>query len=297
MFHFLYPIYTNNMAYVQVPTRISAHLQATLVTNGYSFKVWVKKTENIHGMVFSVNVGPSWENACVEVSIIAPGGFLPSDTAHLTRVKYQPCCSCDRLLAKGGGSNIMVRETLKYVSKKYDWVKYFKLDDTSTVQCLDGAKHTVSLAALMISYSGQTWYERDFGATLKHDHDEYRMYINKALNGKHLSFDEFAEANGLPEQQHELFRGFYDRALTLQSFFTDIKAAYPCDHPNHSFCTLVAPWLDSVVRHATNNMHVGEWIIPVTQIDKWGQQVGDCVHGATFETVFGAVVSEQHSKA
>ena len=248
------------MAYVQVPTRIS---QATLVTYGYVWcYVWVKKTENILGVVFSVNVGPSWENACVEVSIIAPGGFLPSDTAHLTRVNYQ--------------STVMVRETLKYVSTEYDWVKYFKLDDTSTVQCLDGAKHTVSLAALMISYSGQTWYERDFGATLKHDHDEYRMYINKALNGKHLSFDEFAEANGLPEQQHELFRGFYDRALTLQSFFTDIKAAYPCDHPNHSFCTLVAPWLDSVVRHATNNMHVGEWIIPVTEIDKWGQQVGDC---------------------
>jgi hypothetical protein len=161
-------------------------------------------------------------------------------------------------------------------------VQRFRLSDTSSVECLDGGKVTVSLAALMLSYSGTTWYERSFGAKLEHGHTAYRKLVDKFLNGpdgKRLHFDAFAAIYKLPEEHFEVLRSTYDHNTSLSGFFSDLKTAYPCDHPRHSFCSLVVPWVAAVIKDTTGVEPSMSWIISAPGPDGY-EQVGDesCCH-------------------
>jgi hypothetical protein len=142
----------------------------TIVSGDYSFKVWI--TEQLP--YYCVRLGPSWENACVDISVPAQGNILSDNTACLDKVKYQPCCTSNgKALETGsGGSAVMVKAAIKWIFSRYPHVLRFKLDDTSTVTCLDGTRLNVSLAALMLSYAGKTWYEREI---IKH-HDSLRIF-------------------------------------------------------------------------------------------------------------------------
>ena len=250
---------------------------------GYRFQVWETQQVNAdHQWMHPtrhLRVGPSWDEECMSISITDPGSKLPSAYAALVRVKFYPSCSCgSKPLERGGGSADMVRSVLSFVSSQYG-VQRFTLDDTSAITCTDGGNQTVQLAQLMLSYNGMTWYEREFGAMLvsSERHQIYRRRVDHGLDqsaGKQLSFDDFEAAYSLPAEHRDLLRASYDHQETLRAFFADLKAKYPCKHPLHSFCALVAPWVGAVINDVTGGMHNERWAIQAADLKRVSEGTG-----------------------
>ena len=282
---------------MQVSTRDVPRLADTLTVEGYEFKLWVTDNDGpdpkcLPRPTFGVRIGPSWDDACVEISVTARGHMLPFSSAAMSSLKYMPCCSSSaKELLKGGGSATMLRAACDWVSRTYSYVERITFTDTSHV-VLDSASGTsASLAALMLSYTGKTWYEREFGAELQGDHGTYRALVSAGLcspAGKTLSFEAFASKFRIPQDHMPTLAAAYNQHDTLVSFFADLKAAHPCNQGSGPcFADLVWPWVDNVIFSYTEGKHTQEWFIRLplanTQVsegkDAWGSAccAGCCI--------------------
>lgn len=284
------------MECMQIATRPVPRLVREIEEDGYIFRVWEASapTNDIQRcLAHGIRVGPSWEEACVEITVSAQEIGLASDTAAINHVKYMPCCSSSsKALQRGGGSAAMLRVACIYVVKTYNWVNRFKLDDCSKIACeIGGEKLFVSLPPLMLSYSGMTWYEREFGAVLDpvSAHATYRQLVDKYLcsaDGKHMSFDDFVQAFNIPTDHLQELSVAYERNTTLQGFFNDLKQSHTCDQ-QISFGAMVMPWVEHVVNQATSKTHLKTWYIPVSAITESVRVCADCCHGCCKEIKSG----------
>ncbi len=111
--------------------------------------------------------------------------FLPTDVARLERLDFDAGCSLSRAMRPGGDSARMLLITMAFVRRTFPWIKRVSLTDASTVTCTIAASTTVQVALpdLSLCTSGQTWYERAFGARLDDAalHAAYRARVSEGL--------------------------------------------------------------------------------------------------------------------
>lgn len=154
--------------------------------------------------------------ACVDIVLDAPNH--PDDRvrellrprihiARIVKINFHPRCSITRELQRGGGTEVMVKSALTFVTRTFPWITDFTLTDASTVDCGDecggASSYPVSLTALSLCTTGQTWYERAFGARLEDGMAAYRLAVaSSALMDpakKPATADDFCRAYGVPE--------------------------------------------------------------------------------------------------
>lgn len=191
----------------------------------HEFDALVTSTET-HGVptTYRVRVGPDVKQvrpgtidayeACVDIVLDAPNH--PDDRvrtllrprihiARIVKINFHPQCSITRELQRGGGTEVMVKSALTFVTRTFPWITDFTLTDASTVDCGDegGASYAVSLTALSLCTTGQTWYERTFGARLEDGMAAYRLAVDASAlmdpAKKPSTADDFCRAYGVPE--------------------------------------------------------------------------------------------------
>jgi hypothetical protein len=174
-------------------------------------------------------------------------------SAKIGFVQYEPECSVDNNLEKGGGTAIMLKTIIQYAFKKVPSVHIFSFEDMSHIDCVekDLSKppprkpvRPLSLAYLSITYNSATWYEKHFDAKMT-DPTKYREYrdaldflANKSAKVDFISFLQFAKP---PEDQIEYLKGLYEKTDTYRAFFNAI--------PFKDRCEILRPWLKTFIEH------------------------------------------------
>lgn len=307
----------------------------------HDFDALVTSTET-HGVptTYRVRVGPDVKQvrpgtyeACVDIVIDAQSH--PDDRvrallrprihiARIVKINFHPWCSINRELQRGGGTEVMVKSALTFVTRTFPWITEFTLTDASTVDCGDegGASYAVSLTALSLCTTGQTWYERAFGARLEDGMAAYRLAVDASAlmdpAKKPPTADDFCRAYGVPESVAYLEDAAVQVALTGNaSSRVVLQSSQPSWHTRsgvhlHSliqtlydecrtvsdvlvalrartrhdrrapFCHLVAGWVDGLLGEVLPR----EW--PTLRQDKWvitPGRAGTWTHGVRVDRV------------
>lgn len=164
-------------------------------TDGLLFAAEVDASRDMLGRVerYVVRVGNA-PTPCVLMLVPAERhpdermAFLPTDVARLERLDFDAGCSLSRAMRPGGDSARMLLVSMAFVRRTFPWITRVSLTDASTVTCTIAATEPpttvhVSLPDLSLCTSGQTWYERAFGARLDDAalHAAYRARVSEGL--------------------------------------------------------------------------------------------------------------------
>lgn len=228
-----------------------------LIGNTQSFLVVSYQTEK------SINIyvgGP--EKWCIncelirdkERNVIKPIGYL-------NRIRYDMLCSLEHSFAKGYDTKQLVYFLLQYIHDKYPSVKELLFNDASTRKCNN--EIDVNLAVMSYLYSGQTWYEKNFGAYINNEYKFlYDNIINRYNNFKNIPWNEMSitilnnEYSGLSDDEIE---ELYNSSKTWRDFFGTIFNKIEIA----DFCMFISNWLDNFILKYFNNLQGFTYLMPI----------------------------------
>jgi hypothetical protein len=119
----------------------------------YTFPVYIEEDEN--NVEIFVGSSDRRRLPCVHISLYGSNAVL-QDLVFLSH------CSTNRLLLQGDGSLvIMLKSVLKWLCRKYPFVKYIEFMDKSYYNTQKGR---IMLPEKMVLTEGKTWYMKHFGA-------------------------------------------------------------------------------------------------------------------------------------
>lgn len=156
---------------------------------------------------------------------------------NLPHLYYNIECSLEHDFQRGIDTNNIVRFLLSYVANTYPYVTQLSFTDASYRTCDTGT--VVPLPELSYLTSGETWYQKNFGATLgekwKAEFQEAGTHfqaVKKLIPWKTLTSDYFGDLDGDAEE-------LFNRAATWQDFFRGIRDRMGAAE----FCKFAAPWI------------------------------------------------------
>ena len=198
---------------------------------------------------------------------------------YITHIKYEPECSLNSVLERGGGMVEMVKLAIQYVSKIYPEITTFELQDTSNIEC-DKIDMTItfpprkiikplSLSSLYILLYGKTWYELHFNARMINNelYNIYKREIHKLglpINKPLTDIQKYVCDN----DKYEKLRQYYDANKSWHEFFNKI--------PKNRRCELLYNWIPEFVSDKIYNLHMSnKWVIDVDNMEKTYMQIID----------------------
>jgi hypothetical protein len=215
-----------------------------LPPTNYALKVAPNKTlklsvyETSYG--FTLFIG-GHSKFCVEALIPKSEsvGLLSQVHTHLS-------CSLEHDFRKGIDTKMAIKLLCSFIHNNYPWIKELSLNDTSYKDC--DHIYRVNLYEIMYITTGKTWYEKNFGATLRggdlktfRERDRQFQLKKQTIPFDTLVFYHFR--NKLPAiDRHEL-EGWYNGSNTWQEFFNKIVDRIGIA----DFCIFAAPWLNAFV--------------------------------------------------
>lgn len=104
-------------------------------------------------------VGGDTNNYCIYIYV-----SRGTATAKLMQIYYDAKCYTDNSFKRGVDTEKLIPIVAEIVRMRYPYVHYLEFTDTSYRQC--GNKYSVNLSLMYYLTSGQTWYEKKFGAYL-----------------------------------------------------------------------------------------------------------------------------------
>jgi len=239
----------------------------------YKFKI-TRNIQDYNGKIIShtYKIGGDYPD-CVNISYTYHDNKPIS--AKLPHLLYEPECAIGSSLEKGSGTELMIKNTLKYAYKDVPSISIFEFDDDSHIDCIPKniektppRKPTkpVNLAYFYIAYHGMTWYEARFNAKMK-DSERYKAYQNSLtflIDPKQkLPFIRFIEIIGgsfsSTERITELEK-YYIPATTYREFFQNIPPIKRCD--------MLYGWINTFMEHYIRSIFSDKgWYINILDME------------------------------
>lgn len=219
------------------------------------------------------------------------------DEGFLVKIRYDMLCSVEEKIQAGGDINKLLKLLIQYIYDNYPDVKYLSFNDLSTFRekgiaeprglgtrrCDNGSN--VNLAVMTYLYSEQTWYEKNFGATIakqsKNALDDIIIKWNKSKIQTPWSIikDMIYNYKALPFTEKELEELYDHKELSkqeLMSIYKDISVAKITSWKGFfepifkkigiaEFCIFISAWLDSFISENFNNLMGLTYDIPIKE--------------------------------
>ena len=193
------------------------------------------------------------------------------EEGFLVKIRYDMLCSVEEKIQSGGDINKLLNLLIQYIHT-YPEVKYLSFSDLSTRRCNNGSN--INLAVMTYMYSGKTWYEKNFGATIakqsKNALDDIIIKWNKSKIQTPWSIikDMIYNYKTLPFTEKELEELYDHKELSEQelvSIYKDVSVAKITSWKDFfepifkkigiaEFCIFVSAWLDSFISENFNNL-------------------------------------------
>ena len=191
--------------------------------------------------------------------------------AELSKIKYNKGCSIQKTLERGLGTQNMLKIALALVSQLYPEIKSFLFKDFSEKECDNGAN--IHLGYFSLITSGKTWYEKNFGATIKDAVFEelYKKDLEK-LNHKDIYIDiyDLLTGHNVKKPLKDIIVKEYDNSKNYKDFFTRLNNKFG----RNMLCEYIQPWLRDFMRKLDLERYFYmEWEIPVNEIQKFNIKI------------------------
>lgn len=242
----------------------------------YKFKI-IKNIVEYRGEIFihTYKLGGDYED-CINISYIYKNNKPVQ--VKLPHLLYEPECAVESSLAKGSGTEIMIKAAIRYAYKDVPSITKFEFDDDSHIDCVDKdltkspprkPVKPLNLAFLFIAYHGMTWYEARFNAKMINQ-TKYKKYKKSLefLTKEKPSFNTFLQIiKGSIDsvEKIEALENYYSGATTYKEFFQAI--------PRNNRCDLLYGWLNTFINHYIVFDDKG-WFIDVNDMDTTVQTGG-----------------------
>ena len=239
-----------------------------ITTSEHMFYLTIKNTAG----VITIFIGGK-RKGCVnatlntEDSLLVQRGFHSLESATLPILKWFPDCSIDEPLPKGQGTIHMIKTLLSEIKRRYPYIRTIVLTDNSHIECSNG--RSISLLSLSISKYTQTWYEKYFGAILKHP-DEQAKYkrgcsilIDSTLKPPFDIFTSIIELYTTPSIILKL-KPYYETTTSYKDFLTKLFN----EEGRNTHCILIVDWIDKFLEYIFEiNLQSLSWIISNDSIE------------------------------
>ena len=246
-------------------------IEEIVKAGGYTFKIIESQMKYQDKTIsHTFKIGGDYEN-CVHLSY-----FYKNDTpvsAKLPHLMYEPECSIESNLARGIGSELMIKTLLRHAYKKIKSVHIFQFDDMSHIDCEEKdmtvrpprhMKRPLHLAFFSIAYNGMTWYEKRFQATMI-DKERYIRYRERLQfltdESKKVDFLRFLEIAQPPHDQLSDLKLFYEKTKTYREFFNAI--------PFESRCDILLPWLETFMLYYISDVYTTAWEMDILKFNPY----------------------------
>jgi hypothetical protein len=199
---------------------------------------------------------------CVHSTIHRDDNNKIKEEGFLVKIRYDLLCSVEEKIQTGGDIKKLLQLLIQYIHDTYPEVKYLSFSDLSTRRC-DSGTH-VNLAVMTYLYSGKTWYEKNFDATISQKSKNALDDIIKKLNKSkietpwHIIKDMMYNYKTLPFTEKEL-EVLYKETLTWKDFFEPIFQKIDIA----KLCIFVSDWLDSFIIQYFNNLMGLSYDMPI----------------------------------
>jgi hypothetical protein len=219
---------------------------------------------------------------CVNVSISYKNNEPIS--ASMPHIIYDPECSMDTPLDRGGGSVIMIKTLLQHIHAVLPSITEVLFEDKSNIECAseiqkNAAKarkrgtniYPIPLYYFSIAFNGETWYEKHFNARQKNEskHTAYKTKIASLLYSEEMKksteFIEFLRIAQPPVEIIEELETYYNKSATFSDFFKSI--------PHIDRCRLVRDWISTFMEHHLRDVFSNkDWVIDIPLLLKGGKR-------------------------
>jgi hypothetical protein len=212
---------------------------------------------------------------CVNVELIRSEPHSPTmkEIGYLVKIRYDELCSLDHTMSRGGDTKQLMMLVLQYIHDHYPAVKKLSYNDLSMRRCDNGAQ--VNLAVMTTLYTGKTWYEKSFGATVAEQSiAEHKKYMDTYEEKKRsTTWDDMHETihnhkNHLEGVTEEELGNRYRSATSWQAFFQPLCEA----HGIGAFSSFVSEWQDRFIAKYINNLQGLTYWMPIQQPQQQQQQ-------------------------
>ena len=215
---------------------------------------------------------------CIDMSVTKN-----NPKAYISGFKHHKRCAMTVDLPTGDDGTVkMLRAAMTFVSKKFKYVQYFQLRDTSYIQCR--YKLRTDLWSLYLVKHRTTWYASKVHAHPDVDaNNKYIQDINDFLDDntvkREMLYNDFFERHVAPvlmtdsilveknidkpefvSNMRQVMRPLYDSADTLRDFCLRIDAEFPKQ------CIVFYKWLTGLLKSVSN--------IPIETMD-WNISMED----------------------
>ena len=188
----------------------------------------------------------SHELYCLEIFIIKnkanmPSGCFDPKEASISRIEFNSTCSLEYNLKRGLDINTILRFAISHIKRTYPYVKGILFNDMS-FRTSGETYQRIGNAFMNYIATGQTWYEKHFGAYLdtfsKEIFDTYAQNFQEEK--KKIPWEIMKE---IIEHEYpigeEHMKELYESANTWQEFFGPIFTILG----PREFCDFVSRWL------------------------------------------------------
>lgn len=225
-------------------------------TKNYIIKSFDKefycKITNIYNN-YTLSVGGK-NNYCLIVAIKQ----LTPTQAYIDSIEFNEKCVKDGTLEENNGMFKLVTAGLYTLKIKFPKVEKILLKDDSYVYCKKGSKeYKLSLAHDYIIKYNETWYQKQFNATLP---KEYLETFNKSLKVLDEPLDNYEFQVSLIPQLKE-YEDIYMKSKTPREFIKSLK-----HNLKEEYCFKVGKWLNHYMDKLNIKLFSDFWYIDTTNI-------------------------------
>jgi hypothetical protein len=216
-------------------------------------------TEYVSDRSINIHIGgkTKW---CIHCEVIKKDGSIQSN-GYLIKVRYDNLCSLDSIFKRGFDTKQLIYFLIQYIHDTYPSVQELQFNDLSTKSCDN--EDEVSLAVMTYLYRGQTWYEKNFDATITYDYiDDLDRIVVKYNAAKLIPWDimkETIQNNSMTQMTNTELETLYNRTKTWIKFFNTIYETIDIG----DFCMFISPWIDKFILKYFNNLQGLNYTMPV----------------------------------
>jgi hypothetical protein len=199
---------------------------------------------------------------CLHCELSKDGNQIKEE-GYLIKIRYDMLCSVEESIQRGGDMTKLLKLLIQHIHNTYPAVKCILFNDSSTRRCDNG--YDTNLAVMTYLYSGKTWYEKNFYATIaQQSKDALQSIVTKLNKSKEdTSWSIIKEVmynyKDLPFTEKELESHYTDNSKTWIDFFEPIVKKIGVSN----FCIFISPWIDSFILKYFNNLMGLTYALPI----------------------------------
>lgn len=206
---------------------------------------------------------------CVHVDLIkdpaAPDRM--KSLGYLVKIRYDELCSLNHALERGGDTKLLMQITLQYITEHYPTVTHLSFNDLSTRTCDN--QNDVNLAVMTVFYTGGTWYQKNFRATIApQSAEDLEKIMDRYQDVKKttpwaIMKDTIAIPAATEYVSEHALETLYNAAATWEEFFQPLYQKLNIA----AFCMFVGEWMDRFIARYFNNLQGLTYWMPVASMN------------------------------